>query len=187
MGNNRIGMEEPEGSMTAEAMADKLAEKEPHNNPSGMWCRDCRACGFWHCAHPEECGGMIPLADALAAVHIKDSRVSQERVDYICKYPVAHGSEIISLALDLRDAQSALADTQAKLAVVVKQLIRANKIIGWMMPYIGNMCPPSNGLFDLNEHCCDNNAPDMGEEVKGPPLKQRAFLATMEKPDAKAK
>lgn len=33
------------------------------------------------------------------------------------------------------------------------QLERANRIIGWMVPYIGKMCPPENGLFDLNKHC----------------------------------
>ena len=31
-----------------------------------------------------------------------------------------------------------------------KQLDRANRIIGWMMPYIGTMCPPPDGLYDLN-------------------------------------
>jgi len=31
-------------------------------------------------------------------------------------------------------------------------LERADKIIEWMMPYIGRMCPPDNGIFDLNEH-----------------------------------
>ncbi len=31
-------------------------------------------------------------------------------------------------------------------------LERADKIIEWMLPYIGRMCPPDNGIFDLNEH-----------------------------------
>lgn len=31
-------------------------------------------------------------------------------------------------------------------------LERADKIIEWMMPYIGSMCPPDNGIFDLNQH-----------------------------------
>lgn len=39
-------------------------EKEPapdapvSDNPSGMYCRDCRDVGAAHCAHPEYCGGM---------------------------------------------------------------------------------------------------------------------------------
>ncbi len=52
------------------------------------------------------------------------------------------------------------------------QLARANKIIGWMMPYIGNMCLPENGLYDLNSHCFQNHVPDPGEESKGAPLNQ---------------
>lgn len=28
------------------------------DNPSGMYCPDCRASGCAHCAHPEYCGGM---------------------------------------------------------------------------------------------------------------------------------
>ncbi len=31
-------------------------------------------------------------------------------------------------------------------------LERADRIIEWMLPYIGRMCPPDNGIFDLNEH-----------------------------------
>jgi hypothetical protein len=54
-----------------------------------------------------------------------------------------------------------------------RQLDRANKIIGWMMPYIGNMCPPPSGLFDLNEHCCENHIPDPGIEARGRPINQR--------------
>jgi hypothetical protein len=52
------------------------------------------------------------------------------------------------------------------------QLERANRIIGWMMPYVGRMCPPSNGLYDLNIHCCENKIPEPGDEVKGRPIDQ---------------
>jgi hypothetical protein len=45
------------------------------------------------------------------------------------------------------------------------QLERANRIIGWMMPYIGTMCPPSNGLYDLNIHCCENKVPEPGDSA----------------------
>lgn len=34
------------------------------DNPSGLYCPDCRACGMSHCAHPEECGGMRPMRKA---------------------------------------------------------------------------------------------------------------------------
>lgn len=54
-----------------------------------------------------------------------------------------------------------------------QQLARANRIIGWMMPYIGSMCPPDGGLADLNEHCMDNIVPEPGDETKGRPIKQR--------------
>jgi hypothetical protein len=52
------------------------------------------------------------------------------------------------------------------------QLARANRIIGWMCPYIGSMCPPDGGLADFNEHGCDNRIPKPGEETKGAPLRQ---------------
>lgn len=61
------------------------------------------------------------------------------------------------------------------IAQLEKQLARANGIVGWMMPYIGSMCPPSNGLADLNEHCCDNIIrPRMDDETKGPSIRQRS-------------
>lgn len=53
-----------------------------------------------------------------------------------------------------------------------RQLARANRIIGWMMPYIGNMCPPANGLFELNEHCFENNVPMPDKSTKGRPINQ---------------
>lgn len=31
-------------------------------------------------------------------------------------------------------------------------LDRADRIINWMAPYIGKMCTPPDGIFDLNEH-----------------------------------
>lgn len=55
------------------------------------------------------------------------------------------------------------------MALLLRQLDRANRIIGWMMPYIGNMCPPDKGLFDLNEHCFENNIPEGGEAGIGIP------------------
>jgi hypothetical protein len=67
-------------------------------------------------------------------------------------------------------------------AVLANQLERANRIIGWMMPYIGNMCPPDRGLFDLNEHCCDNKIPEYGRETKGRPINQ----AVLDSPSAAA-
>lgn len=53
-----------------------------------------------------------------------------------------------------------------------RQLKRANRIIGWMMQYVGRMCPPQDGLYDLNIHCCENHIPQPGDEVKGRPIGQ---------------
>lgn len=58
-------------------------------------------------------------------------------------------------------------------SVLKAQLERANRIIGWMMPYIGNMCPPENGLSDLNIHCCENVVPEPACETKGRPINQQ--------------
>lgn len=53
------------------------------------------------------------------------------------------------------------------------QLNRANRIIAWMCPYIGSMCPPQNGLFEFNEHCFDNLIrPNDSNETKGPSIRQ---------------
>lgn len=57
-----------------------------------------------------------------------------------------------------------------------RQLARANRIIGWMMPYIGNMCPPENGLGDLNDHCFENKVPTPGDDTKGEPINQRRMV-----------
>lgn len=59
------------------------------------------------------------------------------------------------------------------------QLERANRIIGWMMPYIGSMCPPTNGLFDLNEHCFENHIPSPGKETKGAPINQKPSISAV--------
>lgn len=57
-----------------------------------------------------------------------------------------------------------------------RQLDRANRLIGWMMPYIGSMCPPEDGLYDLNLHCCENKIPKPDDSTKGAPIKQRHDL-----------
>lgn len=31
------------------------------DNPSGLYCPECRASGMSHCGHPEYCGGMRPM------------------------------------------------------------------------------------------------------------------------------
>lgn len=60
---------------------------------------------------------------------------------------------------------------------VQRQLDRANKIIAWMMPYIGTMCPPQNGLFELNNHCFENRVvPNFDDETKGRPVTQSGIL-----------
>jgi hypothetical protein len=41
------------------------AEDAPtSDNPSGLYCPDCRRAGFSHCASPEYCGGMKPMRPA---------------------------------------------------------------------------------------------------------------------------
>lgn len=52
------------------------------------------------------------------------------------------------------------------------QLDRANRIIGWMMPYIGNMAPPDGGLGDLNDHFMENKVPEPKREKCDRPIKQ---------------
>lgn len=64
-----------------------------------------------------------------------------------------------------------LREQNAKLS---EQLERANRLIGWMMPYIGSMCPPQDGLHDLNIHCCENTIPKPGDETKGASIRQHA-------------
>ena len=46
------------------------------------------------------------------------------------------------------------------------QLDRANRIIGWMSPHIGQMCTPPNGISEWNEHSCENHIPEPGEVKK---------------------
>jgi len=33
------------------------------DNPSGMYCPDCRLVGMSHCSDPINCGGMIPMRE----------------------------------------------------------------------------------------------------------------------------
>lgn len=63
-------------------------------------------------------------------------------------------------------------DSSTEIKRLTAQLARANKIIGWMMPYIGTMCPPPNGLYDLNIHCCENTVRE-ADDTKGRPINQR--------------
>ncbi len=76
-----------------------------------------------------------------------------------------------------RTAVNAYESNQARIEELKKQLERANRIIGWMMPYIGNMCPPADGLSDLNIHCCENKVPMPDKSTKGAPIDQRATLS----------
>lgn len=66
-----------------------------------------------------------------------------------------------------KDYHDESSDTVAELR---RQLARANQIIGWMMPYIGSMCPPQNRLGDLNDHCFENRMPAPGDDTKGAPI-----------------
>ena len=40
----------------------KPAKDAPESdNPSGLYCPDCRRSGLSHCSEPEYCGGMKPM------------------------------------------------------------------------------------------------------------------------------
>lgn len=41
------------------------------DNPSGLYCRACRACGLSHCSEPEYCGGLEPM-------RVKDEAVANQ-------------------------------------------------------------------------------------------------------------
>jgi len=41
----------------------------PSDNPSGLYCPDCRAAGLSHCADVEYCGGMRPMRKAAKGDH----------------------------------------------------------------------------------------------------------------------
>lgn len=64
--------------------------------------------------------------------------------------------------------------TKRSVEELERQLERANRIIGWMMPYIGSMCPPDSALYDLNQHVFENRVPAPGDESKGPSIRQHA-------------
>lgn len=74
------------------------------------------------------------------------------------------------------ELEGKVSELTRQLAERTRQLTRANKLIGWMMPYIGTMCPPANGLYDLNIHCCENKVPEPDKTSKGRPINQRPNL-----------
>lgn len=80
------------------------------------------------------------------------------------------------LAIETQEKEARIKTQLRTISQLENQLMRANRIIGWMMPYIGTMCPPDGGLYDLNMHCYENHVPAPGEETKGPPLKQPSNL-----------
>lgn len=41
---------------------------------------------------------------------------------------------------------------QAREKTLRDALERANRIVCWMAPHIGRMCPPPDGISELNEH-----------------------------------
>lgn len=64
-------------------------------------------------------------------------------------------------------------------------LVRASEIVDWMMEHIGRMCPPRDGLYDLNEHSryvdrerARGNMPPRKPFTDGRPLDQHAPGAT---------
>lgn len=68
-------------------------------------------------------------------------------------------------------------------------LVRAAGLIDWMAEHIGRMCPPADGLFDLNEHFmyvnrerARGNMPPRKKFRDGRPLDQHAPGATPMRP-----
>lgn len=95
-------------------------------------------------------------------------RTTQELHDFLLQ-----GISLGYVTIPERQRLAALLKHNISAAEYARHLQRANRIIGWMMPYIGSMCPPTNGLFDLNEHCMENRIPEPGKETKGSPIRQR--------------
>jgi hypothetical protein len=65
--------------MTAyeEALArDPKPDAPFKDNPSGMYCRDCRLTGMAHCSDPEHCGGMERMRDLETPTKTPDKNVA---------------------------------------------------------------------------------------------------------------
>lgn len=75
----------------------------------------------------------------------------------------------------LRAANQVATRMETEIKELKRQLARANRIIGWMCPYIGSMCPPPDGIAEWNNHCIDNVVPSPGKSTKGSPLNQGAY------------
>lgn len=73
---------------------------------------------------------------------------------------------------DYHAAHRKLGEATVEIERLRAQLDRANKIIGWMMPYIGNMAPPDGALGDLNDHFMDNKVAVAKREKCDRPIKQ---------------
>ena len=64
------GIDWPPRFLSEEELVDTWNTRTPtpaaptSDNPSGMYCPDCRKAGLSHYAHPETCGGMIPMEPA---------------------------------------------------------------------------------------------------------------------------
>lgn len=96
--------------------------------------------------------------DDYAVVMLKGEDTSSASID-LGKYPDKNTDHLGALIISTPELRA--------------QLDRANRIIGWMMPYIGSMCPPENGLGELNLHCMDNKVPDpKWKEVRGKSINQ---------------
>lgn len=125
-----------------------------------------------------------------AALSIVAKRIGKYERDLMAHYApsqpdgVCHCRECFqnrAILVELKYTHMAIRNLQPPVSVEAtgagreRQLERANRIIGWMMPYIGNMCPPQNGLGDLNNHCFDNHIhPRMDDETKGQSIRQHA-------------
>jgi hypothetical protein len=90
---------------------------------------------------------------------------------------ITHGVNVSLSHQEMDLARDALRLAAKPAEETQRQLDRANKIIAWMMPYIGTMCPPQNGLGELSDHCFENNVcPNFDDETKGRPINQSGIL-----------
>jgi len=48
------------------------------DNPSGLYCPDCRSCGVSHCSQPEWCGGMRLMRPKLLGVAMIDRALAEQ-------------------------------------------------------------------------------------------------------------
>lgn len=73
-----------EQKKAALAQAGEGVDTQLCDNPSGTWCRSCRATGMMmHCSDPINCGGMVPMAHHDDCEHTKPNTGNAEADKHI--------------------------------------------------------------------------------------------------------